>query len=219
MLKKSCLVVVFNFILLALYSQVSELNLQDTSQWRIVNRSAALINEPGKNGISFNEAPGNGLMILKGLDFSNGTIELDIKGTNKPQQSFVGFAFHGQDVNIYDAVYFRPFNFKSQDEVRRSHSVQYISMPGNDWETLRNKFPGKFENKIATPPGGDDWFHVKISVKGKQVLVFVNNEVNASLQVEKLNDNNSGGFAIWMGNNSSGSFANLKITKDDGGEN
>jgi pimeloyl-ACP methyl ester carboxylesterase len=159
-----------------------------------------------------NEVPGNGLMILKGSNFSSGAIEIDIKGSNKFQQSFVGFAFHGQDINTYDAVYFRPFNFKSEDTLRRSHEVQYISMPGYDWEKLRKEFPGKYENKIDAAPGADDWFHVKIIVNGKKVSVFVNNEERSVLEVEKLNTNNKGGFGLWVGNNSGGSFANLKIT-------
>ena len=173
---KYYLLIVLAFIQHALYSQAIEPDLQDSTQWKVVNRTVEPITENGKKGIRFNEVPGNGLMILKGSDFSNGTIEIDIKGSNKFQQSFVGFAFHGQDLNTYDAVYFRPFNFKSEDAARRSHAVQYISMPGYDWEKLRNEFPGKYENKIDPAPGADDWFHVKIIVNGKRVSVFVNNE-------------------------------------------
>jgi len=197
------------------YGQVIEPDLQNATQWNVVNRTATPINENGKKGVSLNEVSNDGLMIFKGADFSNGVIELDIKGSNKIQQSFVGFAFHVQDAKTFDAIYFRPFNFKSDDAVRRSHSVQYISMPKYDWEKLRNEFPGKYENKIENAPGADDWFHVKIVVNGKQVSVFVNGDQHPSLQVEKLNTNSNGGFALWVGNNSAGSFANLKITKLD----
>jgi pimeloyl-ACP methyl ester carboxylesterase len=210
--KKNYLLVVLCFNLYPLFSQVIEPDLQDTSKWEVVNRTVKSITENGKTGIGFSEAPGNGLMILKDSDFSNGVIELDIKGSNKFQQSFVGFAFHGQDINTYDAVYFRPFNFKSDDALRRSHAVQYISMPAYDWEKLRNEFPGKYENKIDPAPGGDDWFHAKIIINNKRVSVFVNNEIQSVLEVEKLNTNNKGGFGFWVGNNSGGSFANLKIT-------
>ena len=195
------------------YGQVIEPDLQNATQWNVVNRTAAPLNDNGKKGVSLNEVANDGLMIFKGGDFSNGVIELDIKGSNKLQQSFVGFAFHVQDSNTFDAIYFRPFNFKSDDAVRRSHSVQYISMPNFDWEKLRKELPGKYENKIENAPGADDWFHVKIVVNGKQVSVFVNGEHHASLQVEKLNTNNKGEFALWVGNNSAGSFANLKIAK------
>jgi hypothetical protein len=211
---KYYLLTVFTFIQYTLYSQILEPDLQDLNQWTVVNRIAEPVSENGKKGVRFNEVAGNGLMILKGSDFSNGTVEIDIKGSDKLQQSFVGFAFHVQDPDTYDAVYFRPFNFKSEDEGRRSHAVQYISMPHYDWEKLRNGFPGRYENKIDPAPGGDDWFHVKILVNRKWVSVFVNNEPQAALGVEKLNPNDKGGFALWLGNNSGGSFANLKITKE-----
>ncbi|MEP6948472.1 MAG: family 16 glycoside hydrolase, partial [Ginsengibacter sp.] len=212
MFGKYYLLIVLGCFQQTIYGQVIEPDLQDTSQWKVVNRIAEPITENGKQGIRFNEVAGSGLMILKGSDFSNGTIEMDIKGSNKFQQSFVGFAFHGQDLNTYDAIYFRPFNFKSDDVRRRSHAVQYISMPGYDWEKLRSEFPDKYENKIDPAPGADDWFHVKITVNGKQVSVFVNNEQQAALEIEKLNSNSKGGFGLWLGNNSGGSFANLKIT-------
>lgn len=212
MLKKYFLLILLGFGEYA-YSQVIEPDLQDESLWTVVNRKAMPVNDNNKKGISFNEVADDGLMILKDSDFSNGIVELDIKGSNKFQQSFVGFAFHGLGLQNYDAIYFRPFNFKSDDAVRRSHAVQYISMPDYDWEKLRNEFPGKYENKIENAPGGDDWFHVKIVVNGSHISVFVNNAQQPSLEVEKLNTNQKGGIGLWLGNNSGGSFANLKITK------
>ncbi len=214
MIKKFYLLVVLTFSQ-QVFSQIIEPDLQNVAQWNVVNRTATAMNDDGKKGVNLDEVSDDGLMIFKGGDFSNGIIELDIKGSTKFQQSFVGFAFHVQDTNTFDAIYFRPFNFKSNDAVRRSHAVQYISAPNYDWQKLRSEFPGKYENEIKHAPGGDDWFHVKIVVNGKQVSVFVNEEQNASLQVEKLSTNNKGGFALWVGNNSGGSFANLIITKTD----
>src|SRR6476469_3070590 len=180
MLKKYFLFGVLGLIQHTLYSQTTS-DLQDTTKWKVVNRTIEFINENGRKGIRFNEVPGNGLMILKGSDFSDGVIELDIKGSNKFQQSFVGVSFHGTDLNTYDAVYFRPFNFKSDDKLRRLHSVQYISMPDYDWERLRNEFPAKYENKLNNTPGADDWFHARIMVNGKYISVYVNNEQQPSL--------------------------------------
>ena len=130
------------------FSQTTTPDLTDSTQWQVVNRKAAVFNEGGKKGIRFNEVEGSGMMMLNGSNFSNGIIELDIKGSSKMQQSFVGVAFHGKDENTYDAIYFRPFNFMSDDTLRRKHAVQYISMPDNDWEKLRNTFPGKYEKQI-----------------------------------------------------------------------
>jgi hypothetical protein len=196
-------------------AQVIKPDLQDTVKWMTVNRTVSLVNEDGKKTVRFNEVPNEGYMILKGIEFSNGTIEFDVKGKDIMQQSFVGIAFHGQDEKTYDVVYFRPFNFKSDDPVRRAHSVQYISSPDYGWPKLRNDFPGKYENTVSPVPGPDDWFHVKIVVDGKKISTFVNHSSQPSLQVEKLSNTTNGGIALWMGNNSGGSFANLSITQSN----
>ncbi len=167
-------------------AQTIKPNLQDASLWTVVNRSVKPINEAGKTGIQFSEAPDDGYMILKGTEFSNGVIEFDVKGKNVLQQSFVGIAFHGVDKETFDAVYFRPFNFANADTARRRRAVQYVSMPDYPWEKLRANFPGKYENKVNPVPDPDGWFHVKVVVQGKKVMAYVNNAATPSLEVEKL---------------------------------
>lgn len=204
--------VVILFITSGLYAQTITPDLQAKDSWQIYNRSAEPINEDGKKGIRLNEAPGEGAMILLEYEFENGTIELDMKGRNVLQQSFAGVLFHGLDLEAFDAIYFRPFNFVNADTSRRSRSVQYISMPVFSWEKLRQDSPGKYENKVFPAPNPDGWFHVKIIIAGKQIRVFVDNAETPCLEVEKLGNNIVGGFALWVGNNSGAAFANLTIT-------
>src|SRR6266487_2108668 len=192
-----------------LQAQTIKPDLQDLSKWNIINRKVEAVNEDGKKAIRFNEVPNDGLLILKGIEFSNGTIEFDVKGRNVVQQSFVGIAFHGQDEKTYDAVYLRPFNFMNPDTIRRPRSVQYVSMPEYPWEKLRETYAGKYENRVNPVPDPDGWFHVKIVVDGKKVSAFVNNAQSPSLQVEKLSNTKTGSLALWVGDNSGGSFANL----------
>ena len=192
-------------------------DLQDLEKWHLFNRKAEPINENGKKGIRLSEGPGDGGLILRETEFSEGTIELDIKGKNVLQQSFVGVAFHGLDTTTYDAVYFRPFNFVNPDTARRRRAVQYVSMPDYPWEKLREQFPGKYENRVNPSPDPDGWFHAKIVIKGRQVSVFVNDSPTPSLVLEKLTPTSSGGLALWVGNNSGGSFANMKITPSSAG--
>lgn len=213
-----CLALVFAvYTALASQAQTQKPELQNLSQWPVFNRTAEAVTEDGKKAVRFNEAEGEGYMILKGIDFSNGVIEFDVKGENVVQQSFVGFVFHGQDEKTYDAVYFRPFNFLNPDTAKRARAVQYISMPDHPWEKLREAFPGKYENTVDPVPNPDGWFHVKIIVADKKVSVYVNNAETPSLQVEKLTDTAKGGVALWMGNNSGGSFANVSITPSASG--
>lgn len=195
------------------FCQKQSPDLQVSQKWTVTNRTAQPVTEGQRKGIQLNEVPGDGLMILKGADMADGAIELDIKGSDKFQQSFVGIAFHIQDRNTYDAIYFRPFNFKSNDPVRRTHAVQYISMPDNDWQKLRTQFPGKYEKAVNPVPNADEWFHVKIQIKGGHITVYVNNAAKPSLEVERLSSSTHGGLGLWVGNNSAGSFANLTFTK------
>jgi pimeloyl-ACP methyl ester carboxylesterase len=66
-------------------------------------------------------------------------------------------------------------------------------------------------------PDPDGWFHVKLDVQAKTVRAFVNNAQKPSLEVERLSGTTTGGLALWVGNNSDGSFANLAITPSQSG--
>ena len=152
-----------------------------------------------------------GFLWLNNSNFTNGTIELDIKGKNDPGRSFVGVAFHGKDDQTYDAIYFRPFNFKNPD--RKNHSVQYISIPDNDWPMLRERSPGKYENQLnPVPEPVDDWFHVKIEVNYPKVKVYVNGSDKPVLEIDQISATKEGKIGFWVGNGSEGWFRNLKIT-------
>lgn len=184
-------------------SQVSESNL-----WVLHNREMKIDEEVHLDG-----KPGNGLLWIKEPIFTNGTIECDIKGKDVRGRSFVGLAFHGLNDRIYDAVYFRPFNFKSPE--RKGHSVQYISHPEYTWNKLRNDFPEKYENPVLPVPEPTEWFHVTISVDYPIVKVFVNNSDEPSLTVEQLSSRKVGWIGFWVGNNSEGCFKSLKIISED----
>jgi len=194
--------------------QVIAPNFIGSESFKTINRNTDLSKDShGKAIVHLDGKPGNGIAWINGVTFKTGTIEFDIKGKNVLQQSFVGIAFHGIDDKTYDAIYFRPFNFMNPDTIRRWRAVQYISMPAYPWEVLREKFPGKYENKVNPVPNPDGWFHAKIVVDGKNITVYVNGAQTPSLEVEKLTSTTSGGIALWVGNNSGGSFANLVIIK------
>jgi hypothetical protein len=175
--------------------------------WQSFNREARTSDD---GTIELNAKPGDGILLLKGSTFSDGTFQLQLKGENKQGGSFVGLAFHIQDEKNYEAIYFRPFNFRNKD--RENHSVQYVSMPDHPWEKLRAESPGKYEKKIDHDADPDGWLDVKIVIAGKSVKVFVNKSEQASLEVESFAPVKPGGVAFWVGNNSKGSFRNLGIS-------
>ena len=178
----------------------------------IHNRHPVLFSEGNRSALRFDEQQGDGLAWWPGTTFSDGTIEFDVRGKDLFQRSFVGIAFHGIDEKTFDAVYFRPFNFRAQDPGRRNHAVQYIAMPDNDWQTLRNKFPEKYEKPVSPPVVPDEWFHVRVVVAQPKVSVFVNDAKDPCLVVEKLSARRSGWIGLWVGNGSGGDFANVSFS-------
>lgn len=155
-----------------------------------------------------------GIAWLKDITFTEGTIEVDIRGNDGLQDTFPGILFHGNDTITYDAVYFRPFNFQATDPVRKIHAVQYISHPDFTWNMLRETKNGQYEKAVTPAPNPNDWFHAKIVVKGKDINVYVNGSATPSLTVQKLNDRTTGRIALWAGVSSiPAEFANLVIRK------
>ena len=119
--------------------------------WKVENRNVSLISDSGKKGVSFDEKEGVGIAWLEDYKFKNGTIEFDVKGKNVLQKSFVGVAFQAIDETNYDAIYFRPFNFKSEDEDRRSHGVQYIASPNYDWKKFAKNLQTNMNSRLNRP--------------------------------------------------------------------
>lgn len=191
-------------------------DLLSSGKLSTTNREASSLPAGERSGIKLSSGAGEGAVWLNGAVFKNGIIEMDVKGKNVEQQSFVGIAFHGlEDTKTFDVIYLRPFNFKAEDSVKRSHSVQYASHPDYPWPVLREKFNGKYESAISPAPDPKDWFHIRIEVNYPVVKTFVNGSVTPSLVVTKLNDRKSGILGLWVGNNSDGAFANLNITYAD----
>jgi hypothetical protein len=174
-----------------------------------VNREMGPLTE--RNGVHVSAKEGPGVVWIQGTDFGEGTIEVDVRGKDVLQQSFVGVAFHRKDDQTYEAVYLRPFNFQATDPARRNHAVQYMQVPEFDWPVLREKFPEEFERPVAslTPT---DWLPLKVVVKGGRVQVFAGAVTSPTMEVRKLGQLDRGMVGLWVGNNSDGDFANLRIT-------
>lgn len=149
---------------------------------------------------------------LKNVDFSYGTIELDIRGRNEFLKSFPGIAFHASDTSRnYEVVYFRPFNFRSADPVRRTWSVQYMSLPEYGYDRLRKENTGQFENEILPNPKPEDWIHARIVIRKDSIKVYVNGMDKPSLAVRTLQKRSNGMFCLWA-DATTADFANLVIT-------
>jgi len=184
--------------------------------WKVFERSVSLLRDGDKKGVRFDARPSIGGALLEDFDFDDGTIEFDVRGKDELQRSFVGVIFHAVDEMTYDAIYFRPFNFKSADALRRQHAVQYISHPEFTWQKLRAEHPEQYEKAVKPVPDPNGWFHVRVAVAYPKVSVFVNDAKEPSLVVDKLNERRRGRVGFYVSNDSGGDFANLKITPAEG---
>lgn len=192
------------------YSQKQSFNLQQLLKEKklITNKKKVIpLTDGDKKGITL-----SGVVWLKDVNFSTGTIEVDLRGKDVFQRSFIGIAFHGVDTATCDVVYFRPFNFRAEDPIRKIHAVQYVSEPDFPWHKLRESKPGIYEKGIEPAPAPTEWLHAKIVVGEKEIKVFVNNATEPSLTVTKLNDRKDGLIGFWN-EGLEGDYANLTLSK------
>jgi len=178
--------------------------VENSDLWTLHNREVK-----AESIIYLNSKPNDGLLWIKEPVFTNGKIDLDIKGKDVKGKSFVGIAFHGQDSSTYDAIYFRPFNFKNPQ--KKNNSIQYISHPEHTWFKLRQKYPKKYENAVIPAPEPSEWFHVTVVVNYPSVKVYINHAKEPSLDINQISTHKKGWIGFWVGNNSDGYFKNLKI--------
>jgi 3-keto-disaccharide hydrolase len=158
------------------------------------------------------------LAVIEGSDFSNGVIEAEIAGepaADAPEgaRGFVGIAFRVRpDLRTYDAFYLRPTNGRADDQVRRNHSVQYISQPDWPWPRLRKESPERYESYVDLEPG--KWTRVRIEVQGDRARLFVHGQSQPTLIVNDLKTGASGrgAIALWTNPGTVAHFRDLRIS-------
>jgi hypothetical protein len=168
---------------------------------------------PERNGVHVDDAkPESSIVIwIDGSDFRTGTLEVDVRGRDVVGQSFLGLAFHGRDEKTYEAVYVRPFNFRTDDPARKQHAVQYMSLPDFDWGRLRKEFPEEFENPVDASLVPTDWVRLRLVVRERDVQVYAGQVKTPTLEVRKLGQLEGGMVGLWVGSYQ-GDYANLVIT-------
>jgi hypothetical protein len=157
-----------------------------------------------------------GLIWIENLDFSNEVIEAEIAGALAPgagaeARGFVGIAFRVKNLETYEAFYFRPTNGRADDQERRNHSAQYISLPKWPWSRLRQETPGKYEAYVDLAPG--EWTKIKVEVRGEQARLYVHGNEQPTLIVNdvKSGADGHGGVALWLEPGTIAYFRNLTV--------
>ena len=216
-MKKQRINVLLGILFLAYINSFGQqqINLADelkNKKMKIVNRIISPYPDD-KNAVEMNANNSDGLGILEEIEFDNGIIEVELKGENNPGKSFIGIAFNIQDNETYEVIYFRPFNFVAEEQIRKDHMVQYVFHPEFTWRKLREERTGEFENEIPKPPNPDEWFKAIIKIKNKKIEVYVNEISEPVLSIDRITSPKSKKIGIWAGYGSSGRYRNLKLRK------
>jgi hypothetical protein len=178
-----------------------------------LGRSAVRITDAGAEGLD----DAGRLAIVPGSSFQDGTIEVRLTGDTLPNaaesaRGFVGIAYRvTADRSHFECFYLRPKNGRSEDQLQRNHSAQYISIPGFPWNKLRAETPGKYESYVDLVPG--QWTQVKIRVAGTRAQLYVNGAEQPVLIVNDLKQPlTNGAVALWVGLGTIAHFSELKVT-------
>jgi hypothetical protein len=204
--------------------QAQTFPLDSPGQLKQVNVKAEAVTFKGRKAVRLHDAapPNSGdegrLAVVPQTDFQDGVIEVDLTGEPRPgagegARGFVGIAFRvAPDQSRFECIYLRPTNGRAEDQVRRNHSVQYISVPGFPWHFLRKEFPEKYESYVDIVAG--EWTKVRIEVRGEKARLFVNGVEQPTLLINDLKQGQSkGSVALWIGPDTLAHFTNLRISK------
>ena len=204
--------------------RAQSISLDSPDQLKLVNVKAETTTFKGRKALQVRDAAPAGtgdearLAILPMTDFQDGVIEVDLTGEPGPNagegaRGFVGIAFRvAPDHSRFECFYLRPTNGRAEDQVRRNHSAQYISIPGFPWQLLRKDFPEKYETYVDLMPG--EWTKVKIEVRGEKARLYVNGVEQPTLLVNDLKQGVSkGAIALWVGTGTVAHFANVRVSK------
>jgi len=210
------------FTALAAWGQSNSLPLSSLKPYNVKVEPAMY---KGKQAIRVTEAAqqrANGnedqIAIIANTSFRDGTIEADVAGEPAPgalegARGFVGIAFRvAADISKFECFYLRPTNGRADDQVRRNHSVQYISFPDFPWHRLRKEFPEKYESYADLVPG--EWTRVRIEAMGEKARLFVNGVQQPALIVNdlKFGGTSAGAIGLWIGPGTVAHFANVTVS-------
>jgi hypothetical protein len=157
--------------------------------------------------------------FIPGLDFHDGTIEVDVAGSILPNslsgaRGFVGVAFRIDAEGgsfASEGFYIRPSNGRAEDQVRRNHATQYFSYPGFDFDRLRREAPGQYESYVDLVVS--EWTHLRIEVVGAIARFYVGAAAQPVLIVQDLKRGAGarGTVGLWVDNGTDGLLRNLVI--------
>lgn len=147
------------------------------------------------------DATGNNIVMVKGLEFANGTIEYDAALAENTR--FTSIHFRRKDAANSEHFYLRA---NAVGDPNVNSAVQYAAVLNdvNIWD-LSNEYQSNATLKT------EDWNHVKLVVRDGQFLAYVNDMTTPALYVPVMDGDWASGRIGFDGNIY---LANLTVTPD-----
>ena len=143
-----------------------------------------------------------GAAVLKDFEMRDGVLDVDV--TTSATRGFFGFDFRiDPDGANYDEVYLRPHKSGLPD------ALQYtpVLKTGRNWQIFSG--PG-FTNAVDIPK--DEWFHLRLEVRGAQAKLYVGNMDKPALVMDDLKSNVQRGQVALYNLIGATCFANFTVT-------
>lgn len=193
MQKTSIIILFFLGITHSLLSQVIPFN---SERWKIEAKSYVLENIDGQDAIYLQ----NGSAVLNDVDFLNGTIEFDMRITER--RSYSGVLFRIIDDYDYEHFYIRPHLNNKPDACQ--YTPVYNGLSG--WQMY---FGESYSAPISFP--FEKWVHMKLEIMNNRADIYYNDMQNPLLSVELKRDAKAGKVGVQSGG-APMHFANFKVT-------
>ncbi|GAA4306767.1 hypothetical protein [Compostibacter hankyongensis] len=155
----------------------------EAAKWIFTPGTVGFIQEKGSPAM--NISPEAGKVVAKDLNFSDGTIEFDVKPDN------LTFYFRYQDAEENECFYLR---MNRAGDSTAIEGIQYA--PVIDGVLLWDIYP-QYQSNATFRKG--DWNHVKLVISHAQLRIYINNTDEPALQVEHLEGNPESGAIAFEG--------------------
>lgn len=204
-------------LLLALAAGAVTAQKSKTHNYKSINVTGWVI--PNSGGISYSLDKATGVLLIKknfdnykfgciayprGLNFKDGTIELDMASTTG--KDFLGIAFRIQDASHYQCLYFRPASSGT------INAIQYMPEKKNEFNWWDYEAE-KYQAKATLPATG--WFHIKAVVKGQTLTMYVDHQARPAMVYTALDPElKNGSVGFWFGNSAACTYKNLTVKTD-----
>lgn len=169
----------------------------DSTRWDLQGQ-AKVVESHGRQCLLLD----GGAAVLKDFEMRDGVLDVDV--TTSATRGFFGFDFRiDPDGANYDEVYLRPHKSGLPD------ALQYtpVLKTGRNWQIFSG--PG-FTNAVDIPK--DEWFHLRLEVRGAQAKLYVGDMGKPALVMDDLKSNVQKGQVALYDLIGATCFANFTVT-------